>query len=183
MDTTSWQGPPADVLGHVVPVQRVVARTRHAVIALQHLVAFPEGCTLELQLAVRRGSLDDSTWRAVVAGHLGADPGPAEGEAGLKLGVRFPDGAKATTVDHAFRGWAHPTDRPERPLLVDAGSDASSDDQEYRSRQRLWLWPLPPPLPFELVVAWEDMGLPLTSTVLDGSAVVDAAQHTEPLWT
>ena len=185
MDTASWQGPPTAVLGHAVPIQQFVARTEQAVIALQHVVAFPEGCILPVHLAVRRGSLDDTTGKAWWQSHFGAGPGPTEPEAqgrGMKLGVRFPDGSKATTVEHPFSGWGHPTDKPERPMLVEAGSDSSSNDQYFYSQQRLWLWPLPPPALFEFVIEWEIMGLDLISTVLDGKAIVRAAEQTVPFW-
>jgi hypothetical protein len=161
-----------------VPIQRLVARTDHTVIALHYVIAFPEGCILTLRLAVRRGSLDDSAWEDA----LGRDPEPTAAEGGLKFGVRFPDGSRATAIEHAFHGWAHPSDRPEHPMLVEAGSDSSSNGQYYDSHQRLWLWPLPPPGPFEFVVEWQTMGLDLTSTTLDGSAIVRAADHALPLW-
>jgi hypothetical protein len=182
MNPLSWQRPPADVLGQVVPVQRIVARSEHAVIALQHMAAFPDGCTLWLHVVLRRHSLDGSIWENVVASHFGAGPGPTESDDGLKFGLRFPDGSRATTVEHPFRGWAPPTDRPERPMLVEVGSDSSSDDREYHSHQQLWLWPLPPPVPFEFVVEWRILGLDLTSTTLDGSALVRAAQQSVPYW-
>lgn len=182
MESPSWLGPPRDVLGHVVPVQQLVARTEHTVIALHHVVAFPQGCVLALRLALRRGSLDDSAWESVVGNHPEYVPDSTATEEGLKFGVRFPDGSKATTVEHAFRGWAPPSDKPERPMLVEAGSDSSSNDQYYDSHQRLWLWPLPPPDPFEFVVEWQSMGLALTSTTLDGEAVVRAADRAMPFW-
>jgi hypothetical protein len=182
MEPASWQAPPREVLGHVVPIQQFVAGTDHVVVALHYVAAFPEGCVLALHLAVRRGSLDDSTWEDVVGNHLGYVSDLTATEDGLKYGVRFPDGSKATTVEHAFRGWAPPSDRPERPMLAEVGSDSSSNDQYYDSHQRLWLWPLPPPNPFEFVVEWQSMGLDLTSTTLDGNAVVRAADHAMPLW-
>jgi len=63
-------------------------------------------------------------------------------------------------------------------MLVEAGGEASSNDQNYDSQQRLWLWPLP--APFEFVIEWQDLGLALTASTLDGSAVVGAAAHALP---
>jgi hypothetical protein len=180
MEATSWQGPPRNVLGYAVPIQQFVARTDRTVVALHYVLAFPEGCVLTLRLAVQRASLDDSAWEQVLGRHLGHDPDLTASEVGLKFGVRFPDGSRATTVEHAFRGWTHPTDRPERPMLVEAGSDSSSNDQYYDSHQRLWLWPLPPSDPFEFVVEWQTVGLDPTSTTLDGTAIVRAADHARP---
>jgi hypothetical protein len=62
INATAWLGPPGDILGYPVPIARFVARTNRAVIALQHAIAFTEGCSFTLHLAVRRGSLDESAW-------------------------------------------------------------------------------------------------------------------------
>jgi hypothetical protein len=178
----SWQGPPTDVLGTVVPVQQFVARTDHAVVALQHLIALPEGCILSLRLAVRRGSLDESAWNDVLGTASVGHPDLTAPEEGLTFGVRFPDGSRATTVEHSIKGWAPRSDRPERPMLVEIGSESSSDDQYFNGRQELWIWPLPPLGPFEFVVEWQSLGLDLTSHTLDGSAVVRAAEDARPFW-
>lgn len=182
MNAASWQAPPTDVLGHTVPIQQFVAKTKRAVIALEHVVAFPEGCILTLHLAIRREALDDSAWEGVVESQYGTERGPTATEGGLKFGVRFPDGSRATTVEHPFRGWAHPTDKPERPMLVEAGSDSSGNEENYRCHLRLWLWPLPPPVVFEFVVEWRNIGIGQTSATIDGGAVGRAAQHAAPFW-
>jgi len=182
MSATAWQGPPADILGYPVPIQRFVIRTNQAVVVLQHVVAFPEGCSLSVHLAVRRGSLDEPVWKGLVESHFGGDPALATPDDDLKFGVRFPDGSKATTVDHPFRGWTPPTDRPEPPMLTEAGGDSSSSDQSYQGHRLLWLWPLPPPGPFELVIEWRNLGIDAASTDLDGSAIAQAARQAQPYW-
>lgn len=181
MSATAWQGPPTDILGCAVPIQQFVARTDHTVVALQQVIAFPEGCILTLHVSVRRGSLDETAWNRLV-GHPGRlDAGPAT-EHDLKLGVQFLDGSRATTIDHAFPGWAHPTDRPEPPMLIAAGGETSSSDGFYQSHHRLWLWPLPPLAPFEFVIEWRGMGIDTTSILIDGSAIVSAAEQALPYW-
>jgi len=87
-----------------VPVQQFVARTNHTIVALHQVLAFPEGCILSVHLAVKRGPLDESAWNDLVTSHSRrylevTEPGDA-----LKFGVRFPDGSRATILDHAFRG-------------------------------------------------------------------------------
>lgn len=182
MSATAWQGPPRDILGHAVPVQQFVARTDHTVIALQHVIAFPEGCNITLHTAVRRGSLDEAAWNRLVESDYGGYPTATRAEGNLKFGVRFPDGSRATTVDHPFHGWTPPTDRPEPPMLIEAGGGSSSSDQSYDSDRQLWLWPLPPPGPFEFVMEWQSMGIDITSVTLDGSAIVRAAEQALPYW-
>ncbi|MFI0481972.1 hypothetical protein [Actinomadura sp. 9N215] len=71
-------------------------------VALQHVVAFPEGCSLGVRLAVRRGSLDESVWQNLLAGHAGGDPRLAPGGDDLKFTVRWPDGSEATNLDRGF---------------------------------------------------------------------------------
>lgn len=175
MSRASWQSPPTDVLGGTVPIQRFVARGDRAVVALEHAVAYPEGCTLVLHLAVRRGAMDGPAWEDVVESHY-------RSTGGLKYGVRLPGGSLATTAEHPFPGWGRPTERPEPFMLVEAGSDSSSDDHHYRCHQRLWLWPLPPPAGFELVVEWPGAGVDRASVTIDGGAVVRAARQATPFW-
>ena len=57
MSNAAWEGPPRGVLGHPAVIRQFVARTDRAVVALQHALAFPEGCLLTLHVALRRGSL------------------------------------------------------------------------------------------------------------------------------
>jgi hypothetical protein len=176
MDNTGWEGQPRDILGRPAAVEQFVVRSEHAVVALRQVVAFPSGCLLGLVLAARRGSLPERVWDGLVGSFHELT------EAGLRLGVRYPGGAKATTVRSAFPGWAYPTDRPEPPMLVEAGGGSSSDDSDYRGDRELWLWPLPPPGPFEFVVEWPAMGIDLTATTLDGDAITRAAERSEPYW-
>ncbi|GII01360.1 hypothetical protein [Planobispora takensis] len=185
MNAAAWQGPSGDILGHCVPIQQFVARSDRAVLVLQHVLAFPEGCSLCLRLVMRRGPLDEAAWQGLCAsldGGYSAAPGLAATDTGLKFGVRLPDGSRATTAENAFRGWAHPTDRPQPPMLVEAEGGAAYDDRSYRGDRQLWLWPLPPPGPFEFVVEWQDLGIGTTAVTLDGSAVVRAAEQAVPYW-
>ena len=182
VSANAWHGPPTDILGCAVPVQQFVARTDHTIVALQQVIAFPEGCILSVHLAVKRGPLDESAWNDLVTSHSRRYLEVTRPGDDLKFGVRFPDGSRATILDHAFRGWAHPTDRPEPPMLIEAGGGSSGGDQFYERRWRLWLWPLPPPGSFEFVVEWHNMGIDTTSVQLDGSAIVRAAERALPYW-
>ena len=182
MNIAAWQGPPTDILGHPAPIQQFVARTDHAVVALRHVVVFPEGCSLSLHVAVRRGSLDDSVWKGVLVSDARGGPHPRPTDADLNFGIRFPDGSKAMTIDNVFRGLATPTDRPEPPVLIETGSESTSNDRFYQSDRQLWLWPLPPPGPLEFVIEWRKMGIDATPTTLDGEAIAHAAEQALPYW-
>jgi hypothetical protein len=183
VNTAAWQGPPSDILGYPAPIQQFVVRTNHVVVALQQVIAFREGCSFHLHVAVRRDSMDEAAWKDLCESHaMGWGLHPKPTDADLKLGVRFPDGSKATTVDNAFRGWRHPAHRPEAPALNEVTNTANSSDQFYRSDRQFWLWPLPQPGPFEFVIEWRKMGVDITSTTVDGSAIVEAAERALRYW-
>lgn len=146
--------PPEDVLGCPVPIARFVARTPLAVVALQHVVAYPGGCSLHLHLSVRRGSLDAVTWKGIDASHAGGFPGAADD------GLQF---------------------RVSEGSLVEIGGGASYDDRRYRGDRQLWLSPLPAG-PFEFSVEWRKVGLARTATTIDGRAITEAAARAEPYW-
>ena len=147
-------GPPDDVLGCPVPIARFVVRTDLAVVALQHVVAYPAGCSLIVHLAIRRGSLDYATWERIDSSHAGGYPGPSD------AGLQF---------------------RVDRGALVDVGGGASRDGESYRGDRRLWLSPLPAE-PFEFSVEWRKVGLARAAITLDGGAIADAARRAEPYW-
>lgn len=154
MNPAGSAGPPDDVLGCPVPIARFVARTALAVVALQHVVAYPGGCSFVVHLAVRRGSLDAATWEGIDGSHAGGFPGPTD------AGLQF---------------------RVSRGALLEVGSGASSSDRHYRGDRQLWLSPLPAE-PFEFSVEWRKVGLARTTTTLDGRAIADAAANAQPYW-
>ena len=180
--STDWRGAPKDILGCTVAIQQFVARTDRAVVAFQHAIAFREGCILNPHIAVQRGSSDQSAWNDLVDGSFGPGGRLTGIEADLRFGVRFADGSRATTVEHPFSGWAHPTDRPEPPMLIEAGAESYGGGISYQSSRRLWLWPLPPAGPFEFVIEWPSIGIGPASVQLDGSVLVRAAERALPYW-
>jgi hypothetical protein len=182
MTRASWQGPPRDILGGAVLLQRLFAQTERAVVALRHVVAYPDGCSLSLRLAVRRGALEPAVWERLTGRLSGQEPAGRPADDDLKFGVRFPDGTRATSVDNAFSGWGRSTDRPEPPMLVETGADYAGTDSYLESDRELWLWPLPPPEPFEFVVEWRALGIGTTAGTLDGAAIAGAAELARPYW-
>jgi hypothetical protein len=168
MTAAPWQGPPSDVLGGAVPIQRFVARRKDVVVALVGATAFPQGCIFDVHVAARRGSLSDEVWTGVVGGGFEAWPSGAD----LMFSVRTPG-----VAEDPFAG-----NPPEAPHLFQAGRESSHGGGVYESKRRLWLWPLPPARPIEFVVEWPQLGLAPTATTIDGAAVVRAAERAEPYW-
>lgn len=181
---TPWPGPPRDVLGGVVPIEQVLFRNQELVIALASAAAFPQGVELRLRLAARHpeGGDEDVWWdrRELLFGgphRHRVRPGKPLADELLRFGVRFPGGAKATTVDR------HPGENPHGPVLRDSGEGGGGGgDRFVASRRNLWLWPLPPPEPFEFVIEWPAFDVPLTFVTVDGEPIAMAARRAQPYW-
>ncbi|MEO3813021.1 hypothetical protein ABGB17_28800 [Sphaerisporangium sp. B11E5] len=187
----AWTGPPSGVLGAMCPLDVILFQSDDLVIALPGATVFPEGAKLHVRMGVRRrAGTDDNAWRTrrelVMRGphHVPLHPGAPLDDALLRLGVRFPDGGKATTVDGRpdYDEWPPP--RPDHPVLrFDGGGGGSgASDDVATGHWSLWLWPLPPPERFEFAVEWPSCGVPLTFTALDGQAIVAAAGRARPFW-
>lgn len=175
---------PRDRLGCAAGGPLVVARSAAAVIGLQAVFAYPEGCELQLRAIVRRaeGQSEEDWWRLhhTFLGPPPRHPGSIP-ETMLRTGVQFADGRRATNT---FRPYLPGTpDRPPaEPVLTDGHGGTSSGDDEISIEKTLWLWPLPPAEPFHLVVQWPAAGIALTRAELDGAAIVSAAADSVPLW-
>lgn len=120
----------------------------------------------------RQGTLSpDEWWDLQMSGHpahpLRSRGGDRLPDKLLRLGVRYSDGAKATTVER--HGLARPplADPPVGPVLswIPAG-----------------LWPLPPADTIEFAVEWPFGGISLTIVELDGAAIVSAAERSTRCW-
>lgn len=170
--------PPTGVLGYPARVQ-FVARSSTAVVALQSVLVFPEGCLLTFVIAVRRGSLDDPSWDTFCETLHEGDSDNKFSERDLTFRVLLPGEARVETTQ---RTGSSTTDSRELPVLTEVSSEFASDDQGLNGQRSLWLQPLPPAAPLELEIEWQQMGLEPTSTVLDGDAIVRAADNVTWLW-
>lgn len=144
---------------------------------------------IDVEVASRQGDLPENDWWDLhTGGH--ASTLPFQGIGGLpdkllRLGLRFADETKATTLDEAAprRRSSAADDPPAGPSLRwHPSSSGSRGLGGHLSRFGLWLWPLPPAEPFELAVEWPFGGIDLTFTELDGAAVVAAAGRSVNLW-
>jgi hypothetical protein len=189
-ETPPWFAPPELELGAVVAVERIVARSANVAIVVPTILAFGSGCTLNVDVVARQGGLPADDWWDLRLSGLPMDlPGWGSGERLpdklLRLGVRYPDGAKATTVSQV--GWrASAADPPKGPLLSwqpgGSGGGRRSGGEYSFLQFGLWLWPLPPAREFEFAVEWPFAGIGLTIVGLDGAAIVSAARRSAPYW-
>jgi hypothetical protein len=164
----AWQ-PPKNVLGVDVPARGVLARTADTVIALTHVVAYPQGLLFSIHAAIRPGS--GPTEPATPWGYASLGDGLRTGwllADGTKVGSRFDE--------HP----AHPFAQGEtgHPLLTMA---EGSEDHLHVART-YWLYPLPDGDTVTLVVAWPDRGIPETFHAMDLAGIRSAAQGCETFW-
>jgi hypothetical protein len=184
-----WAGPPDDMLGGVVPIEKMLFQSDAIAIALASAVAFSEGVKLYVQIAARRTTeMDEESWwrrRDTVfgRGHHSIRPGAPLSAEVLRFGVRFHDGTKATTVDSRPHSREWPPPQPDGPVLTEAGGGGGGgSDRRLRVGWSLWLWPLPPAEPFEFAVEWPAWDVPLTFSTVDGAAIAAAAHRAQPYW-
>jgi hypothetical protein len=182
-----WSGPPALETGAVLAVERMVARSANVVVRVPTIRAFSSGCMLDVEVVSRQGTLSDDDWWDL---HLSVHGGSLLGSRGgrlpaklLRLGVRYADGTKATTIEqHRHRAPAS-ADPPIGPLLSwSPGSSGMHGRELGFSGFGLWLWPLPPAETFEFAVEWPFGGIELTIAELDGAAIVAAAGRSAYYW-
>jgi hypothetical protein len=186
----AWYAPPAGEMGAVIVTGLMLARTPNVAVTLPTIQTFRTGCLMNVNIDLRQHALsadDFSALQLSVYPHMST-----EARAGrlpdslLRFGVRFADGAKATTVGQRFDGTPPPQDPPPGPQLswlLGGLSQRSGHEEAGVIIMGLWLWPLPPVEIFELGVEWPVGGIELSIVELDGSAIVAAAQHAPvPYW-
>lgn len=179
--------PPRGVLAALVPTRLVLARTESVAVLLSHIDAYPQGCRFHLLVAAQRpDGMDIDDWwdlHEVLAGgplrvpnRSGQQPMP---DAVLRLGVQLADGTRAIAgaSDVPCSGSA-----PAAPVLQLQGGGGGGGIADASFSYQLWLWPLPPPDRLDLVLQWPAVGIALTRVGLDGSAIVSAGDHCEPLF-
>jgi hypothetical protein len=182
-----WSGPPPLEAGAVLAVERIVARSPNAVVSLPTIRAFRPGCMLDIEVVTRQGALSEDDWwnlhTSVYGGYHRLKGGARLPDRLLRLGVRYADGTKVTTIDQHRRMTRGPADPPAGPLLSHRPGSSGMHGRELGfSGFGLWLWPLPPAKAFEFAVEWPCGGIELTIAELDGAAIVAAAGRSANYW-
>ncbi|SPL88251.1 unnamed protein product [[Actinomadura] parvosata subsp. kistnae] len=168
----------------------ILARTSNVAITVPTIQAFSTGCLINVDIVTRRQTLSPDDFQALqlsVFPHLitGVKAGQPLPDQLLRFGVRFADGAKATTVGQRLDRTQLPQDPPPGPqlsLLLPSMSIRSGEEDAGVTTWGLWLWPSPPPQRFELAVEWPVGGIELSMVELDGAAIAAAAQQAILYW-
>jgi hypothetical protein len=173
-----WLGPPDDVLGGVVALGLIAARSENAAVCLVLATAYPMG--VQFQIDVR--------WRAEVTSISMSAAWDQELRPGQELpaelfraGFQLADGSKATWLGAAGRAGTtrlRPDVRPRGPVLWPGAGGGGTRDWS----QDLWLWPLPPEGRLEFVCEWPALDIELTRAELDARQIREAAARSQTLW-
>lgn len=95
----------------------------------------------------------------------------------LLLGIEYPDGRRASTLDAVpLQGPGAVAD--EQLMLVQQGGGGG----DLTVDQTFWVVPLPPEGPVAFVVAWPGFGIAESRTILDGALIRAAASRSLTLW-
>jgi hypothetical protein len=154
-ESPPWSSPPAQEAGVTLAVNQLVARSANVTVFLPAIRAFSSGCMLEVEIVSRQAALSDDDWWALQVAvhsvHRGFR-GPGLPGRLLRLGVRYPDGRKATTLGHPRV--ERDDGPPDGPLLSwwPASTGSRGGGELGFSHFGLWLWPLPPAGNFEFAV-------------------------------
>lgn len=175
-----WFGPPDSELGVAVPLRTMLVSRPRVVVAVVDCVAYSSG----FRFGVSIRSKDDIDHRSLGFG----PPTEREAKGTLRVGVRFADGRAATTQAHGgssevvayYTAWreGHEPEVPAGPVIAHSsgGGGGKQFDWHY------WIWPLPPDGPLTLSFEWLAGGVGLSSTDVDGGAILRAGATSKSLW-
>lgn len=165
----TWPEIPDDELGVAVPMQHVMASVDEVVIVLTNCVAYTTG--FQLGVGIRKK-------RAPGPIRYRRGPHTEPPEMSLDVGIRFSDGRESTR-----RGWG------PGPILKDAepagpviGRRSGGGGGRHWD-MNFWVGPLPPDGPLTITCRWPVGGIPDGSVEVDGSAIREAGERSQKLWT
>lgn len=170
---------PGRWLGGVVALESFIGRSDEAAVAVRRLVVFGDGFELDVVAWVRRprrrrGRFQREILLSPREGSL--DDGDSLRPELVRLGVQFPDGAKATNLDER---WTISPDAMEPTHGVTPTSGSTSD---LEARQTFWVWPTPDRGDVILVCEWPLHRIAESRLTLDGDVLRAAASRAQPVW-
>jgi hypothetical protein len=186
-ESPPWSGPSPLETGTVLAVEQTMARSANVVVRLPTIRAFHTGCMLDVEVVSRQRELSEDDWwdlhTSVYSGYHRLRGGAPLPRRLLRLGVRYADGRKVTTLESRPRRGQARDEPPAGPVLsLRPGSSGMHGRELGFSGFGLWLWPLPPAEVFEFAVEWPIGGIELAIAPLDGAAIVAAAGRSAYYW-
>jgi hypothetical protein len=172
-----WFGAPEDELGTTVPIDRVIARSEIGVVAVSHAVVYTPGVAFDF-VGRARGLSQSEANRLFHEQHMFEEEDLPKSL--LRIGFEFADGRRASNLGgwRAHRKLMTPDAEPDTPVLMPhAGGGGNTSGGEVSLRPGYWLWPLPPAGPLRISCEWPIVDIPLTTTEIDGGALVEAARR------
>jgi hypothetical protein len=169
--------PPENEFPAGVGLSVLLGRTDDAAVGITQIEAFSTGFRFTLAVRLRQALPEVARGGLYMLISSGVHPGieiPLADR--LLLGVEYPDGRRASTLQH-MPGPGVVADGEQLVLLQQGGEGGEQGvDQTY------WVAPLPPEGPVAFVLAWPGFGMPESRTVLDGAAIRTAAARSHILW-
>lgn len=168
-------GPPAGVLGEAVPFPALVARNDSVIVAVDRIVAYPNGFEMLATVAERPGH----EFHDLASGRRGPTP-PQTAAEDLYVRVEFADGAQGST----WRGQdqSAPGGAPGRAAPVPIAW-LNGHGSRQRFEQRLWVDRLPPPGELTIAVALPGYGIQEARRTLRADLIREAGGRSGRAWT
>lgn len=169
--------PPDNEIPAGIAMAPLLAASDDAAAAITRVEASSNGFrfTLAVRLRRRRAEVAPRGLFELLDPHLPTDGAATDQR--LLLGLEYPDGRRASTLDD---GWAGDpgAEGGERLVLVQesgSGSETSAD-------QLYWVTPLPPDGPVAFIIRWPAFGIAESRMELDGGPIRAAASRSRILW-
>lgn len=167
-----WIGPPSNELGASFPIELVLAHTGALALFVHSGLAYGRGFEFSVGLRLRmppdEERDDPMGWHRGRRGLL---------EDGLRFGIAFADGRKATTLDHRPWWGLEDQDVPDIVLSERAGGGGGTS-----WNFGFWAWPIPPAGPIAFVTEWPAREIALVRKEIDSAVVREAAGRAVTLW-
>ncbi|GAB3434499.1 hypothetical protein [Flindersiella endophytica] len=180
---------PREELPAVVPVGAFVADTPRFTLAIRSIRVHSNCCLIDLDWVARRTVESAAVWRGLsrtVFCNL-ADPWPGweEYTGGSRpfFALTYADGREVCSDSAHWIRRAQAEPDVDVPILrtVGGGSSSAEDDAAHYATTHLYLSPLPPAGELSFTFGWPAFGLHHATTVLDATAINEAAKRVRQL--
>jgi hypothetical protein len=182
-DFPQWMGPPWHYQPGIVHETRELGRSDLTVILLDGFQCFEHGFLLRLMVRIndlgRQARLRTYAYLERAHGRDYLDERFAPD--GLRWGIQYSDGRKATTQDESPYPDDGDIDNAKVHGPVIAGDSRPVIFMDSWSRE-FWVWPTPSEGLLHIAVEWPGRGIAETITTLDAGTLRAAALRARPLW-